>query len=671
MKSNLISAIAGWKSAALLALVAMLATVAFSGVLTSTDKADAQAAGVSGVPGQTVTVAFATTAATAERFRIHTDSEGSASFAFNGGQSVRCANDAANGCDVNDDSLPTDSPTTGISLQVTIDADSPIGEIFVQHITRSATGVVAVTEEVVITVVRPNPVAAIKAANRVTSAIPKDTPATGGGALIVVQVVNAAGAGISSAPLQISTTRGGLTIASPVAYVAPVAADPDAGVTAVAEVALRPANTAAPGTTCPAEADGVAGNAACTLLATAAAGAATPTDRTDDVTGGLVAVRLKGNGGTGTAEVTFRHPVSGHSHTAKVVLHGPAASISASVDQGTIGIGNSTFIVVTVSDADGNPVPGVLDVNIENHKPLVPAKTGPEVPAGSTPNIVEHSLNVDRNLPGAANDVAACGDDVSVDDAATTAVNEGASNIGASAGTSLAGKCVIQVTASAGGPGPADDATRGTHMLTVGITSKARIATQTVEVQVGGAPASIETDAPERVDSLSTTKISVTVMDDEGVRVGAVPISVVKVEGSGNVDDVAGGMTSDGRASFTFLAPLTPGEAVFLIRAGGPGQQIQDTVTVAIGEEPDMDDMDDMEDATWNKELVSGQNLVVWNGADGADPSDGATDGVQSIWSYNAGAGTWDGYFADAADVPGGNTLTSLTNGDAYWVIVE
>ena len=41
-----------------------------------------------------------------------------------------------------------------------------------------------------------------------------------------------------------------------------------------------------------------------------------------------------------------------------------------------------------------------------------------------------------------------------------------------------------------------------------------------------------------------------------------------------------------------------------------------------------MDDMDDMEDATWNKELVSGQNLVVWNGEDGADPSAGATDGV-------------------------------------------
>ena len=35
MKNNLISAIAGWKSAALLAFIAMVAAVAFSGVLTT------------------------------------------------------------------------------------------------------------------------------------------------------------------------------------------------------------------------------------------------------------------------------------------------------------------------------------------------------------------------------------------------------------------------------------------------------------------------------------------------------------------------------------------------------------------------------------------------------------------------------------------------------------
>ncbi len=647
MKKNLISAIAGWKSAALLALVAMVAAVAFSGVLTSTETAEAQP-GVdqSGVPGQTVTVTFNT--GSDDRYRISTDSEGSATLAFNGGQSLRCADNAANGCD-------TDADTGEIGIQVTIDEDSPIGEIYVQRIARDNVGAVTVSQELVITVNRPNPVAAIKAANRVTSAIEKDTPATGGGALIVVQVVNAGGAGINGAPLQISTTRGGLTVAEAVTYqAADATADPP-----VALRLQRPVNAAAPGTTCPAQADGVAGNAACTLLATTAAGGTTPDDPSDDIVGGLVAVVLKGNGGTGTAEVVFRHPVSGHSHTVNVILHGAAASISASVDQSTIGIGNSTFIVVDVTDADGNPVPNITTVVVDNHKPLVPAQTGPEVPAGNTANLVETSFTTNRDLPGVANDVPSC-------EAHTTAATDD-TPASSSTGTSLGGKCAIQVTASAGGPGPADDATRGTHSLTLAVSTNPRIAPVTVEVEVGGAPASIEHNAPASVDSLSTTSISITVLDDEGVRVGAVPISVVKVEGSGNVDDVPGGMTSDGRGSFTYLAPLTPGEAVFLIRAGNAaaGQQIQDTITLAIGDAPAP------ESATWNNELVSGQNLVVWNGEDGADPSAGASDGVSAIWSLNTGSGTWDGYFPNAADVPGGNTLGSLTNGQAYIVVVD
>ena len=54
MKNNLISAIAGWKSAALLALVAMVAAVAFSGIL-STNTADAAG------PGDTTVVSTAAT----------------------------------------------------------------------------------------------------------------------------------------------------------------------------------------------------------------------------------------------------------------------------------------------------------------------------------------------------------------------------------------------------------------------------------------------------------------------------------------------------------------------------------------------------------------------------------------------------------------------------------
>ena len=207
--------------------------------------------------------------------------------------------------------------------------------------------------------------------------------------------------------------------------------------------------------------------------------------------------------------------------------------------------------------------------------------------------------------------------------------------------------------------------------MTIGLA--ATIPTVNVNIEVGGAPASIETNAPDRVDALSSTKITVTVLDDEGVRVGAVPITVTKVEGDGNIDAVPGNTTSDGRGTFTFLAPLSSGETVFLVRAGDPakGQQIQQAITVAVGPEPVVVEEPEAPPATWNNDLVSGQNIVVWNGADGADPSEGAAEGVSAIWSYNAGAGTWDGYFPSAADVPGGNTLTSLGNGQAYVVIVD
>ncbi len=648
MKKNFISAIAGWKSAALLALVAMVAAVAFSGVLTNTESADAQAA-PSGDPGETVTVAFTNT--TEDRFRISTDSEGSATFVFNGGQALRCANNAVTGCDVNDD-----SDTAGISVQITIDEDSPIGEIYVQQITRSGTGEVGVQQEVVVTVTRPNPAVAIQAANAPKAAISKD--ATGTGTLIVVKLVNASAAGIAGEAVQVTTTRGGLTLADAVAY----SAGPP-------EVLARPANAIVTGTTCLTEANGP-GGAACTLTTTAAAGAATPTDTSDDQVAGLIAVRLRGNGGTGTAEVVFRHLASGLSRTVNVVLHGPAAAIESAVaDQSTIAQGGSTFIVVTMVDADGNPAVGEMTVDFQSNKPLVPAIVPPEVPAGTSANRLSYSLNVDRDLPGRANDVPACGDHPNEDDTNTADVDESEGSIGAAAGTNTAGKCAIQVTAPAE-TGLGDGATRGTHTLTVG-TDNVRIATVNVEVEVGGAPASIETDAPARVDSLSSTKVTVTVLDDEGVRVGAVPITVTQVEGSGNADDVPGGMTSDGRGSFTFLAPLSAGEAVFLIRAGDPakGQQIQDTVTLAIGEAPAEEPEGPA--PTWNNELVSGQNLVVWNGADGADASEGAAEGVSAIWSYNTGSGSWDGYFPSAADVPGGNTLTSLSNGQAYVVIVD
>ena len=636
MKSNLISAIAGWKSAALLALVAMVAAVAFSGVLTNTQTADAQSTPAAAPPGATVVVSFAdATAGTAtdpSRFRISRDSDGTATFS-NGAQSISCYPDSPTGCDASTD--------TGIQLRVTIDDDSPLGQIFVQFVARSG-GEFTVTTEHPISVIPANPPAAIRAFGAPPAAALTATQAAAGtlglldgtsGTLIGSQLVNARGAGINGTAILVTTTRG----------------------------VLNSTHVTAPAT--------CANVSACTLTTQAATDVDGTPGNADDTPDGLVRVRLSGNGATGPAEVTFRELVSGHSRSVTVILHGPAATISAEPDQGTIGGGGSTFVVVTVLDADGNPAVSDANIDFRSNKPLVPAIVGPEVPAGSSAVLLEYSLVVDRHAPGHPAYLPSCGARAAV--AADPNADPPVAAVAASTGTSTAGKCVIQVTAAGGDTAtPADDSTRGTHTLTVGHTD-ARIPTVNVEVQVGGAPKSIETDAPARVDSLSSTGITVTVLDDEGVRVGAVPISVVQVEGSGNVDDVPGGNTSDGRGKFTFLAPLSAGEAVFLVRAGdaAKGQQIQTSVTIAIGPAPE--EAPDAPPATWNNDLVSGQNLVVWNGADGADPSEGAADGVSAIWSYNAGAGTWDGYFPSAADVPGGNTLTSLSSGQAYVVIVD
>ena len=57
--------------------------------------------------------------------------------------------------------------------------------------------------------------------------------------------------------------------------------------------------------------------------------------------------------------------------------------------------------------------------------------------------------------------------------------------------------------------------------------------TASVEIEVAGGPSTIESDAPEYVDPLSDTTITVTVRDDEGVLVGETDINVIKVAGDG------------------------------------------------------------------------------------------------------------------------------------------
>jgi hypothetical protein len=236
-----------------------------------------------------------------------------------------------------------------------------------------------------------------------------------------------------------------------------------------------------------------------------------------------------------------------------------------------------------------------------------------------------------------------------------------------SSGTNAAGKCVIQVSATKGATA-ATSSTRGTHTITVAGPIPGGSTDVAVEIQVGGAPSEITTDAPARVDALSSTTITVSVVDDEGVPVGAVDASVNQIEGDGVVlaaDKIVA--TSDGSVKFTYLSGSQSGTAVFRVTAGTGAGTIAHNVVLAIGPAPE--DAPDAPPATWSKDLVAGNNLVVWNGDNDADPADGAAEGVISIWALTAAG--WEGYFPSAADVPGGNNLDSLTNGEAYFVVVE
>ena len=90
-----------------------------------------------------------------------------------------------------------------------------------------------------------------------------------------------------------------------------------------------------------------------------------------------------------------------------------------------------------------------------------------------------------------------------------------------------------------------------------------------VTIEVAGTPASIETDAPAYVDPLSDTTITVTVFDDEGVRVGITEVTVRAIEGGGLIEDAGDNKenTVDGQSTFTFFAPST-GTVTLRIDAG-------------------------------------------------------------------------------------------------------
>lgn len=649
MKKNFISAIAGWKSAALLALVAMVAAVAFSGVLSTTQTADAalQSRAADGTfsshdgnaqNGDTVYVQNSAT--TYVQFEIVTAGGASAAFthgdASEDGQSLLCRDaedDATGNCDA-------DPAGSGVTVGVQIDNDSGKGVVFVRQ-TVVATDVTT-SDEITVTVAQvPTTLSAKANASSIDAAGANAIPAEAGTTYIDIQLLDENNKGIASKDITIVSTRGLLsTAASPL----------DSRTITVGTLSEDAAIGAFTGAS-------LAG----TVTTSADAG-------TNDVdSAGYARVVVTGGGSPGISTITLTY--LDLTTTVDIVLHGPVKTLSAELEQGAIEVGGMTRIVVTALDAGGNPVAN-QNVAVKTVGGVVP----PERLA--TPVGTSNTVNKDGGTQGSLldpGDLPACGDVTAVaDDAGTEDVNEA---VAGSTGTNGMGQCVIQVTAP-DNAGTATDAARGTHTITLvasndGSAGPRGVNEPSVDVQVGGAPATISSDAPDRIDPSDELTINVTVVDDEDVRVGSVTIEAIQTAGDGTIITPIAAKTSDGRAKFTYLAPSRPGVVEFLVRTRAANNAVTASlpIIVQIGEAPAEEPEGPA--PTWNNDLVSGQNLVVWNGEDGADPSAGAADGVTAIWSYNTGSGSWDGYFPSAADVPGGNTLSSLSNGQAYVVIVE
>ena len=633
MKNNLISAIAGWKSAALLALIAMVATVVFSGVLSTTQTAEAavhmrnadgtysdRTGGGAVNNGDVVYIQNSATGFVlyeitaiggADASFTHTSAQGE-------GKILYCSPSTNPGtCDV-------DQVDTGSTVAVKVADDSGRGGVIIKQ-TVLATGTTTADELTVTVKPVPTTLTATASPKAVNAG---EGTATAGPSTLTFRLLDQNANPIGGQALTVIASHGALS-------------------------------TATAPTTWVDATDGVTFTGSGTQVGTVT----TSTDGGADaeVNGaGHAAVTFTPGGVAGTATITVRVVGSALSQTVDIVMYGAAKTITAEPEQSALQIGGDTFIVVTVKDAGGN---AVAEHNVAV-KSGANGIVGPSIPS----NDVMASNTVNKNADPLATltgtDLPACGDVDAVPD--TSGADEPSNAVAGSTGTNAAGKCVIQVTtAGAGTPSPADDTTRGTHTITIQGPAADGSADVTVEIEIGGAPETITSDAPEQVEPGDEVTINVTVVDDEGVRVGAVAIEAIKTDGGGLITTPIAAMTSDGRAKFSYLAPSRAGTVDLLVRTKNAlgTETARLPITITVGEaEPEGPA------PTWNKPLASGTHSLVWNGEDGADPAD-AGDNIVAIWQWT-GSG-WDGYFAEAGDVGLANTLTELNNNEAYWVVVQ
>lgn len=646
MKSNLISAIAGWKSAALLAVIAMVAAVAFSGVLTSGQSADAQTDLVSDTadvtPGGKVNITGAA-GNTIVEFKI-TGGTATGTFA-NGEQSIVCSDrDTSTDPDTNPGSTcDTNGDSAGITVVLTVDEDSADGYIIVaRNRILPVTGTDAPNAVVTVTT-QPKPATlGIKAASTTIAAKDDDTTPDNDGPNetdVVATVKNdqSPSAGMDQQIVTFQTNLGTLT--------------------------------------CPASTNVTPNLPAATNVQWCQVATVVDDAGTADVNElGTATVTLVGQGLEGTATVTARHATLG-AQTATVTIYGDAANLSAEAEQGSVEVGGSVFVVLTVTDGAGSPVSGqtitplaakeVVGPSEDLGTVLVVTTRDTAIPA-TDPFDTALGVGYSKDKVGAtaAGNIPACGEDNSDTDGTADGTN---TELFSAEGTNDKGQCVVEITA------PADDAatpaseaaTRGEHTINFQISETIKAS---VTITVAGPPSTIEDDAPEYVDPLSDTKITVTVRDDEGVLAGETSVAIIKLAGDGLVEN-ASEMTVNGTASFSYAAGRA-GEAAFRVIAGTGPDAPRHLIVVNVGEPaPEPEPEPEGPPPTWSDPLVSGWNQVTWDGEDGASVADNVDDSVTSVHQWNPGSQRFNSWFAGAEGVPTTvNDFSELENGGIYWV---
>jgi len=266
---------------------------------------------------------------------------------------------------------------------------------------------------------------------------------------------------------------------------------------------------------------------------------------------GKAAIGYTGARSSGTATITVT--AGGLSKQVTITLHGGADSIAAEMYEGTIQKGGeANYVVVTVLDKTGQPIEGA--------SPTVKSTTGP---------VVENDRDVDLNPAGTANDIPACGDDP---DGISSTTGLGANKNG---------QCVIELMA------PKTSET-GEHTITVQLarTGKTPL-TAEATVEVVDKPASLVVTAPESVEPLSETAITVTVYDENGNLAGKNTVSARKIDGDGAIDK-ADVVTKNGVATFKYFAPSSGSVIVrFEVANTAANERIAITIAAAEADEPE------------------------------------------------------------------------------------